>query len=257
MRLALAGVGAVAGGALVLVVALGRGQVSRTPEELLPDPPKPAFTVARPRRLNETPPIARWSPVLRRVAVRSEPSADAAVVAVLGARTPEGTQNLVVVHERAVADDGSLWVRIEGPGLPGEVDGWLPRPTLGPYHGVRTRLVVDLDRYTATLMRAGHVLARFPVGVGVASSPTPRGEFYVRNRLTRYRNGFYGPLAFGTSVRSPSVTDWPDGGFVGIHGTNRPELLPGPVSHGCIRLRNEDIIRLGRLMPVGTPITIR
>ena len=161
--------------------------------------------MAPPRQLNEMPPIARWSPVLRRVAVRSAPSAGAAVVAVLTARTPEGTQNLVVVHDRAVADAGTLWVRIEGPGLPGEVEGWLPRPTLGPYHGVRTRLVVDTDRYTATLLRAGRVLARFPVGVGVASSPTPRGEFYVRNRLTRYRNGFYGPLAFGTSVRSPLV----------------------------------------------------
>jgi lipoprotein-anchoring transpeptidase ErfK/SrfK len=101
------------------------------------------------------------------------------------------------------------------------------------------------------------VLARFPVGVGVASSPTPRGEFYVRNRLTRYDDAFYGPLAFGTSVRSPFVTDWPDGGYVGIHGTSRPDLVPGRVSHGCIRLRNRDILRLARLMPVGTPITIR
>ena len=101
------------------------------------------------------------------------------------------------------------------------------------------------------------MLVRFPVGVGTAVSPTPRGEFYVRNRLTRYANEFYGPLAFGTSVRSPYLTDWPDGGFVGIHGTNQPELLPGRVSHGCIRLRNDDILRLGELMPVGTPITIQ
>ena len=53
------------------------------------------------------------------------------------------------------------------------------------------------------------------------------------------------------------LTDWPAGGFVGIHGTDRPELIPGRVSHGCIRLRNADILRLGRLMPVGTPITVR
>jgi lipoprotein-anchoring transpeptidase ErfK/SrfK len=33
--------------------------------------------------------------------------------------------------------------------------------------------------------------------------------------------------------------------------------LPGRVSHGCIRLRNEDIEELGRLMPLGTPVTIR
>jgi lipoprotein-anchoring transpeptidase ErfK/SrfK len=34
-------------------------------------------------------------------------------------------------------------------------------------------------------------------------------------------------------------------------------LIPGQVSHGCIRMRNRDILRLARLMPVGTPLTIR
>jgi len=53
------------------------------------------------------------------------------------------------------------------------------------------------------------------------------------------------------------LTDWPGGGFIGIHGTDAPQLLPGRVSHGCIRLRNEDILRLRKLMPVGTPVTIR
>lgn len=72
----------------------------------------------------------------------------------------------------------------------------------------------------------------------------------------RYSSRFYGPLAFGTSARSPVLTDWPDGGFVGIHGTDRPGSLPGRVSHGCIRMRNPDIVRLGKLMPVGTPITV-
>jgi lipoprotein-anchoring transpeptidase ErfK/SrfK len=98
---------------------------------------------------------------------------------------------------------------------------------------------------------------RAPVGIGRAGSPTPAGEFYVRNRLTRYRSAFYGPVAFGTSARSPTLTDWPGGGFVGIHGTNRPELIPGRVSHGCIRMRNRDIRRLARLMPPGTPLTVR
>ena len=47
----------------------------------------------------------------------------------------------------------------------------------------------------------------------------------------------YGPLAFGTNARSPVLTDWPGGGFIGIHGTNQPEILPGRVSHGCVRLQ--------------------
>jgi lipoprotein-anchoring transpeptidase ErfK/SrfK len=72
-------------------------------------------------------------------------------------------------------------------------------------------------------------------------------------RHTGFDNPFYGPVAFGTNARSPVLTDWPGSGFI---GTNRPELLPGRVSHGCIRLRNSDILALARLMPVGTPVTI-
>ena len=122
---------------------------------------------------------------------------------------------------------------------------------------VRTRLVVDLDGLRATLLRDRRPIFQAPIGVGEAAWPTPTGEFYIRNRLTNYDNPFYGPLAFGTSARSAVLTDWPDGGFVGIHGTNQPELLPGRVSHGCIRMRNEDILELGRLMPIGTPVTVR
>jgi lipoprotein-anchoring transpeptidase ErfK/SrfK len=33
--------------------------------------------------------------------------------------------------------------------------------------------------------------------------------------------------------------------------------VPGRVSHGGIRLRNADILRIARLMPIGTPVTIR
>jgi lipoprotein-anchoring transpeptidase ErfK/SrfK len=62
--------------------------------------------------------------------------------------------------------------------------------------------------------------------------------------------------AFGTSAYSV-LSDWPGGGVVGIHGTNQPGLLPGRVSHGCIRVPNAKIARLARLMPIGTPVRIR
>src|SRR5829696_3166054 len=83
------------------------------------------------------------------------------------------------------------------------------------------------------------------------------GRFYVRERLTGFTDPIYGSLAFGTNGRSAVLTDWPGGGFIGIHGTNQPEILPGRVSHGCVRLPNRAIRRLDRLMPVGTPVTIR
>jgi hypothetical protein len=41
-----------------------------------------------------------------------------------------------------------------------------------------------------------------------------------------------------------------------MHGTNRPETVGRAVSHGCVRLRNEDIAKLYAMVPVGTPVYI-
>lgn len=199
-----------------------------------------------------------WAPVRHTTQVRARPRIGAPIIARLGALTPEGTPNLVAVTEAVVAGDGGgVWVHIRLAGRTGRALGWVPRETLGGYTAVETRVVVDLTLRTLTLMRRGRVVFQAPVGVGTRAAPTPTGEFYIRNKLTRYRSAFYGPLAFGTSARSPALTDWPAGGFVGIHGTDRPDLIPGAISHGCIRLRNDDLLRLARLLPVGTPVTIR
>jgi lipoprotein-anchoring transpeptidase ErfK/SrfK len=135
--------------------------------------------------------------------------------------------------------------------------GWVPRAALGGLHTVHTQLVVRRSRLRATLYRDGRAILRAPVGVGRPGLPTPAGHFYVRERLRiSGAGGAYGPLAFGTSAYSPKLTDWPGGGVVGIHGTNEPQAVPGRPSHGCVRMRNRDIVRLGRLMPVGTPVLI-
>ncbi|HEX2044901.1 MAG TPA: L,D-transpeptidase [Gaiellaceae bacterium] len=224
---------------------------------VLPEPVEPAFVPGAPRALGSTRDLSRFAPVRRPTTARAGPRMSAAPVAELATTTPEGTQNIVLVLGRTVAADGRIWARVNLAVLPNGTTGWVPREALGGYGAVRTRLVVDLRALTATLLRGGRPVFRADVGVGRSEWPTPRGEFYVRNKLTKFANAFYGPLAFGTSARSEVLTDWPAGGFVGIHGTNRPDLLPGRVSHGCIRLRNEDILRLARLMPVGTPLTIR
>lgn len=41
-----------------------------------------------------------------------------------------------------------------------------------------------------------------------------------------------------------------------LHGTNRPETVGRSVSHGCVRLRNEDIAVLYEMVPIGTPVYI-
>jgi lipoprotein-anchoring transpeptidase ErfK/SrfK len=201
--------------------------------------------------LSERNGITRWAHVLRPVAARSAPSASARRITVISNVTPEGTRNLVLALESM-----GPWVRVRLAVLPNGTTGWVPRAALGPYRGVWTRLVVNRARMTATLLRRGKAIFRAPVGVGRSYLPTPRGEFYVRMKLTGFTDPMYGPIAFGTSGRAPNLTGWPGGGYIGIHGTNKPELLPGAVSHGCIRLKNEHILRLARLMPVGTPVSV-
>jgi L,D-transpeptidase catalytic domain len=223
----------------------------------LPMPVEPAFKVATPRPLSLERSGSRWAPVLRAVAARRAPSDAAAPVARLDPETPEGTVNIVLTLGRREDARGRLWVHARFPVLPNNRTGWLPREALGGYVEVDTHLVVDLERLTVTLFDRGRRVFRASVGVGRSAWPTPRGRFYVRNKLSGFDNPFYGPVAFGTSARSAVLTDWPAGGFVGIHGTNRPDLVPGRISHGCIRLRNKDMLALARAMPVGTPITIR
>jgi lipoprotein-anchoring transpeptidase ErfK/SrfK len=78
----------------------------------------------------------------------------------------------------------------------------------------------------------------------------------VREKLSGYNAPAYGPRAFGLNARSNVLTDWMGGGFIGIHGTDAPGILPGRVSHGCVRMRNPAILRLFSLMPLGTPVSI-
>jgi lipoprotein-anchoring transpeptidase ErfK/SrfK len=237
--------------------ASGRENPSAALGANLPAAPRSALDIGDPRALADRRATGVWAPVLRPTMARSGPRAGARRIARVAVRTPEGTTNILSVLDRRRDARGRLWVRVRLAVLPNGTTGWVPRSTLGGLTAVRTRLVVDLGRLRATLTRGRRVLLRVPVGVGRPGAPTPTGDFYIRDRLTTYRSATYGPVAFGTSARSSVLTDWPAGGYIGIHGTDRPDLLPGRVSHGCIRMRNADVVRLSRLMPVGTPVTVR
>ena len=246
-------VGFLIGGAIAVVLIASPSHPSRAEPGL----PPPVRSALAPHNVPLGPaPVAYWAPVRTPAAVRMAP-AQGPVIARLATQTPEGTANIVLVYGHARRTAGKLWVEARVPGRPDDARGWVPRSVLGGYRSVGTRLVVDRQRLTATLWRGRRQIFRARVGVGMASTPTPSGNFYVRNQLHKYSSPFYGPVAFGTSARSASLTDWPAGGFVGIHGTNRPDLIPGRISHGCIRMTNADIVRLARLMPVGTPLTVR
>jgi lipoprotein-anchoring transpeptidase ErfK/SrfK len=201
--------------------------------------------------------VYRWAYLLHDTIARSRPSRSARVVTRLSGFTSDDTVNLVLLLASTHDASGRVWYRVRLPILPNGSTGWIASTDLTTTRAVTTYLVVYRKLFNATLYRNGRPVFRTRVGVGKPYWPTPAGDFYIREIMTGFNDPFYGPVAFGTSARSAVLTDWPGGGVIGIHGTSLPSLLPGRVSHGCVRMKNGPVWRLHQLMPLGTPVAIR
>src|SRR5690606_25337941 len=119
-------------------------------------------------------------------------------------------------------------------------------------------ILIDLDTRTLVYTFDGEEVLTTPVAIGTSRNPTPTGSFYVTDsvRVTG-PPGPFGPYALALSGRSDTITEFNGGdGIIGIHGTNRPNLIGEAVSLGCIRLPNDAMTRLWEMVPVGTPVEI-
>jgi L,D-transpeptidase catalytic domain len=199
--------------------------------------------------------LSRWAYPEAAAGARRRPSLRSRPVGRLRLLTAEGQPEVYLVLDSYTAADAT-WLLVPIPGRPNGTVGWVPAAALGELHVTRDYLRVNRETFRATLYRRGRVIWQAPIGVGRPSLPTPPGRYYVTEKLTTVGGPFYGPYALGTSAYSPRLDDWPGGGVVGIHGTDKPRLVPGRPSHGCIRVRNADITRLWNLISVGTPIEI-
>jgi hypothetical protein len=229
--------------ALIALTALAlpaAGQSARVKSQVLS---RPGFT-------------STWAYLESATDAYASPSRHSRVLGYLGLTTQDGTSELMLEQQRVLVH-GSWWVQVRLPLRPAGQIGWVPKRVLGSPQTVDTYVVVSTEKMTLTLYRNGKAIFSTSVGTGKASTPTPHGQFYIRDRLTGFPPGsIYGPLAFGTSALSNVETDWPGGGVIGIHGTDEPSLIPGHPSHGCIRVPNWEIVKLAKLLPIGTPLTI-
>jgi hypothetical protein len=221
----------------------------------------PAVAQAEPQavytRLSNLRTLSHWAYPNAGATVRTAPSPQAPSAGHLRLLTIDQQAELYMALTSAHTASGESWIKVELPGRPNGHTGWVPRGALGPLHAVSGHLLVDRERLRATLFRGGKAIFSAPVGVGKASTITPPGNFYVMEKLRAINGPIYGPFALGTSAYAPTLSEWPGGGIVGIHGTDEPGLIPGRPSHGCIRMRNADISRLWAIVGVGTPIEIR
>ncbi|OKP96505.1 L,D-transpeptidase [Paenibacillus sp. P46E] len=107
------------------------------------------------------------------------------------------------------------------------------------------RIIIDLSQRILYLLDNDTVIRGFPVGIGKMLSVSPVGEYTIINKQ-KNPGGPFG--AFWMGLSKPHY---------GIHGTNDPSSIGKKVSHGCIRMYNEDVLTLAATVPIGTRVTIR
>jgi L,D-transpeptidase ErfK/SrfK len=131
-------------------------------------------------------------------------------------------------------------------------------------------LLVNLSEmrlYYRFTVKGAKLLVTAPIGIGTEETETPEGAYRIVEKIEN--PVWHVPesiLAERPSLpeRVPPGPDNPLGshafrlsaGNIMIHGTNKPWGVGRQVSHGCIRLYPEDIVRLFRLIPVGTVVRI-
>lgn len=173
--------------------------------------------------------------------------------------------------ECAAAQRTATLPSYEDAGLPG-----LPRiPEAAETRHVR----ISLDEYRLYVVQGDSIVWSAPIGTGTGGVlegaggrwdfSTPPGRYRVqlkeRDPVWLLPDWYF--VERGEAIPPPSSPERRREGELGeaalyltdeiaIHGTDHPELLGGEISHGCIRMSNEDVLRLYEELAVGTPVVI-
>ena len=205
---------------------------------------------------NETT-FTRWAYVARIAPIYLRPSPSSPRLAWLHWLTEDSFPEVYLLLRAHWDAHGHEWVELRIPMRPNGRVGWVRRQDLASFNLIHQELVVSRERLRMYLLSDGRLVWQAPVAVGKASTPTPAGRFWIREAFAvdDPQSGYW-PYAFGTSDYS-TLTDWPGGGVVGIHGPYyQPQGIPGRISHGCIRLRAGDDAWLAGHVGVGTPLLV-
>jgi lipoprotein-anchoring transpeptidase ErfK/SrfK len=127
----------------------------------------------------------------------------------------------------------------------------------------QSRLVVDLRARQVLLYQDDKLQATYQIAVGRDGWETPTGEFRILNmqQSPTWQNPITGQT-IASGVENPLgsrwIGFWSDGTHqIGFHGTNQENLIGQAVSHGCIRMREQDIQALYTQVMIGTPVLVQ
>ncbi|WP_421657155.1 L,D-transpeptidase [Leptothermofonsia sp. ETS-13] len=124
-------------------------------------------------------------------------------------------------------------------------------------------LVVDLSDRRVYLYQGKKLKTSYPLAIGQEGWETPTGSFEVIEMQKDPK--WLHPIT--KEVVLPGANNplgkrwigfWSDGKtHLGFHGTNQEDLIGQAVSHGCLRMRNKDVIALYDQVSEGTPVKVR
>ncbi len=146
------------------------------------------------------------------------------------------------------------------PGLPalGHPEKFLPSPDpLAQIH-----LVLKLSERRVYVYDRDQVKTSFPVAIGRAGWETPTGKYQViqMQHDPIWQHPFTGELVPPGSDNPLGVRwigFWTDGtNYIGFHGTPNAESVGRPASHGCVRMYNQDVVKLFDMVEIGTPVEV-
>lgn len=149
------------------------------------------------------------------------------------------------------------WLRVHLPVRPNGSMGWVREDDVRLFRH-DYRMEVRLGAHRLKVFDGDEVVLNTKVAIGTRDTPTPGGTFYIKELLQPPNpDSVYGTYAYGLSGFSNVLTSFAGGeGVIGVHGTNDPSVIGQDVSHGCIRMTNEDIEKLVPILPLGTPVEI-
>ena len=155
----------------------------------------------------------------------------------------------------AIRRDGVEWLEVLLPLRPNGTSAWV-KPDDVEIRERAERIEVDLSRRVLRHYDGDEIADSFRVGVGSEQYPTGVGRFYIWVKVPYENpNNPYGIMALGLSGFSPVLSDWPGQGRMAVHGTPYASNRGQAVSHGCVRVYNDDMRALLDL-PLGTPVEI-
>lgn len=124
-------------------------------------------------------------------------------------------------------------------------------------------IILDLSDRLVELRVPDEDPILYEVAVGQDDWQTPTGEFKVMDK--REDPAWQHPITKDAIAPGPDnplgtrwIAFWSDGqAQIGFHGTNQEDLIGEAVSHGCVRMRNQDIEALYEKVSVGAKVIVK